>query len=126
MSKFADGLASKRQRLAKKVHVKEWDEDLYFYPQTVNSLKRTKKHADRAGGDEYDQWVYHIIFNALDKQGNELFDLNDVPFLLNEESTVIIDIFLKATQREPDDELSDLTETEKKSVRSKKTPADST
>ena len=126
MSKFGEQIIANRQRLAKKVTVKEWEADLYFYPQTVNMMKRTKTHVDGMGGDEYDQWVYHIIFNAMDDQGNKLFDLNDVPTLLNEEGSVIIDIFLSATSRTSKDEYKDLSEPEKKSASSKKPRGSST
>lgn len=121
MSEFGDSIARNRERLAKKITVEAWGMDLYFYPLTVNGMKHINDYVQKKGGSSFDEWVYYIIFEAVDGQGNKVFDLNDVTTLLNEDHQIIMDIYIEANQRKKGEgEKLGETEVEKKSGSTRK------
>ena len=106
MSTLGDQIRSRIDRLAKKVEVPEWGEDeqsleLYFYPFTINDAKKLNVHVRGKGGDpREDEYVYFLVFNARDKHGDLVFDLADVEWLSNQPLNLIVDIYLKANERD--------------------------
>jgi len=106
MSEFGEQIRGRLTQRAKKVEVPEWGDDggpveLYFLPLTVNDAKKLNSYVKSKGeGSREDEYVYYLIFNARDANGDKVFDLADAEWLSNQPVNVIIDIYLSANQRE--------------------------
>ena len=105
MSAQGEAIRARLQKRAKKVTVPEWGEEgspleLYFFPLTVNDAKKLNSYIKGKGGDSReDEYVYFIIFNALNAQGDPAFDLSDAEWLGNQSINLIVDIYLSANDR---------------------------
>jgi len=64
----------------KKIHVPEWDLDIYAKPL---NLFETKKLMRYANDDSIEMLAYVIKLKALDEKGEQLFTLEDKKDLIN-------------------------------------------
>jgi hypothetical protein len=64
----------------KKIHVPEWDLDIYAKPL---NLFETKKLMRYANDDSIEMLAYVIMLKALDEKGEQLFTLEDKKDLIN-------------------------------------------
>ena len=71
-------------------YVKEWDSTIYCTPLTCGETSKLQaKHPDFLTKFSGDAQVELIIMKSLDKNGEKIFDLEDKPYLLRENMTVI-------------------------------------
>lgn len=75
---------------AKSFHIDEWDEDIYCTPISCGEMsKLQKRHPSFLTNMDGEAMVDLILSKALDSNGDKLFTLEDKPYLLREEMTVI-------------------------------------
>lgn len=74
----------------KSLYVEAWDETIYVTPISCGEMsKLQKRHPDFLTNLHGEAMVDLIITKALTKDGEKAFDLEDKPYLLREQMSVI-------------------------------------
>ncbi len=91
---LGERIAAKRQAERRIIEVPEWGDDaplaIYVSPLTCADVdKLQRKHKDFLTSMSIAAMVDLIIQKAEDKEGEKLFTLEDKPFLMREQITVV-------------------------------------
>ncbi len=91
---LGERIAAKRQAARRVIEVKEWGDDspllIWVSPITCADVdKLQRKHKDFLQSMSIAAMVDLIIQKAEDKEGEKLFTLEDKPFLMREEITIV-------------------------------------
>jgi hypothetical protein len=91
---LGERIAAKRQAARKIIEVQEWGEDsalqMWVSPLTCADIdKLQRKHKDFLQNMSISAMVDLIIQKAENKEGEKLFTLEDRPFLMREQVTVV-------------------------------------
>lgn len=85
-----DKLKERVSKNARSFYVEEWDETIWVTPLSCGEVsKLQKRHPNFLSSLDGEAMVDLIVMKALKKDGDKAFTIEDKPFLLKEEISVV-------------------------------------